>query len=151
MEAKDSAPTFSERLSAVCELFRETKADYEWSSNYVGQMDRLTQDYLHALELGNLNHGERAKVATKLAKCRRQRREYKDTVEILEPFMNYLNSDKGKNQLNLLADVVGKTRKVETRLKNRVYIPRIAENYSGIDIRGKDAAAGTEGVVTKKE
>ena len=90
-------------------------------------MDKLTQDYLHKLELGNLDYKERARVATQLAQCRRSRRECKDTVEVLEPLVQFLESDKGKNLYNLVRETLGKTRKVEERMETRVYIPRVLE------------------------
>lgn len=60
------------------------KSDYEWNQEEVTRLERLTQDYLHKLELENLSYAERAKVATQLARCRQMRRASKDTVEILE-------------------------------------------------------------------
>ena len=82
-------------------MAEEVKNDYVWNSEEVNRLDKLTQDYLHMLELDGLNYEERAKVATKLSKCRQLRRTSKDTVEILEPFVLFLESDKGKNLLNL--------------------------------------------------
>jgi hypothetical protein len=101
--------------------------DYAWNYDEVNRMDRLTQDYLHKLELDGLDYKERAKVATQLAKCRQVRRECKDTVEILEPLVQFLESDKGKNLLNLVREALGKTRKVEERMETRTYIPRVLE------------------------
>ena len=107
--------------------------DYAWNYNEVKQKDRLTQDYLHKLELDGLNYKERAKVATQLAQCRQARRECKDTVEILEPLVTFLESDKGKNLYNLVREVLGKTRKVEERMKTRVYVPRVLKDDGGKD------------------
>lgn len=58
---------------------------------------------------------------------RQARRECKDTVEILEPLVQFLESDKGKNLLNLVREALGKTRKVEERMETRTYIPRVLE------------------------
>jgi len=88
-------------------------------------MDGLTQDYLHKLELGNLDYRARAKVATAIAQCRSQRRECKDTVAILEPLVQFLESDKGKNLMNLMKEVLGKTRRVEKAMETRTYYPRV--------------------------
>lgn len=99
--------------------------DHAWSREEVNRMDRLTQDLLHQLELDGLDYGERAKVATKLMQCRQLRREHKDTVEILEPLVQFLDSDKGKNMMNLLREALGRTRKVEERMENRTYHPRV--------------------------
>lgn len=105
--------------------------DYAWNYEQVGRLDRLTQDYLHKLELENLDYRERAKVATALANCRRQRRECKDTVEVLEPLVQFLESDKGKNLLNLVREALGKTRRVEERMETRTYVPRVLGREDG--------------------
>lgn len=119
------APMFSERISDACKMFETARKDYEWNLEQVSKMDGLTQDYLHQLELDGLKYEDRAKVATALAKCRQKRRAHKDTVQILEPLIQYLDTDKGKQLINLLREVLGKTRKTEERMENRVYYPRV--------------------------
>ena len=122
-----SAPPFSARLSEVCELLESAQKDYVWNKDQVVLMDRLTQDYLHSLELDDLDYGGRAKVATKLAQCRVDRREHKDTVAYLEPIVQFLDSEKGKQLFNLLREALGKTRKAEEKMVGRVYWPRVLE------------------------
>jgi len=118
-------PPFSSYISEFCKLVEAARKDYEWSRNEVSRMDGLTQDYLHMLELDGLNYKERAKVATGITKCRQQRREHKDTVMLLEPLVRFFESDKGKPLFNQLREVLGETRKVEARMANRVYMPRV--------------------------
>lgn len=125
MKNKKQTPAFSENISAICRMFDDAIKDYQWNDEKVADMDRLTQDYLHKLELDGLKYEERAKVATQLAKCRQERREHKDTVMILEPLVQYLSSDKGRQLSNLLKEVLGKTRKAEEKMENRVYYPRV--------------------------
>ena len=127
---KKEKPKFSLYISGFCNLMSDAQGDYAWNSNEVNRLDKLTQDYLHKLELENLNYKERAKVATQLAKCRQQRRECKDTVEVLEPLIQFLDSDKGKNLMNLMREVLGKTRKMEERMEHRAYVPRVLEQDS---------------------
>ena len=121
------APQFSIHISEFCKLVTTAMSDYEWNREEVNRLDRLTQDYLHKLELDNLSYSERAKIATKLMRCRQLRRESKDTAEILEPLIIFLDSDKGKNMLNLLRETLGKTRKVEERMDNRTYRYKVLE------------------------
>ena len=120
-------PQFSESISGFCKLMEDAQKDYAWNYGEVNRMDKLTQDYLHKLELENLDYKERAKIATQLTRCRQARRACKDTVEVLEPFVQFLESDKGKNLLNLVREALGKTRKVEERMETRTYIPRVLE------------------------
>ncbi len=122
---KRRKPKFSPYIRHFCNLMEEAQKDYEWNYGEVNRLDRLTQDYLHSLELDGLAYRERAKVATALAKCRQQRRNCKDTVEVLDPLIQFLESDRGKNLLNLVREALGKTRKVEERMETRTYIPRI--------------------------
>ena len=125
MENIRKIPRFSDEISAFCNLLDSARQDYTWNSDKIVEMDRLTQDYLHSLELDGLNYEGRAKVATQLAKCRQRRREHKDTVQILEPLVQYLDSEKGKQLYNLLREVLGRTRKVEERMETRTYHPRV--------------------------
>ena len=121
MSKKNTNPKFSETISNFCDMVTEVKSDYEWNKAEVNRLDRLTQDYLHQLELNGLNYQERAKVATQLTKCRQLRRASKDTVEILEPFIEFIESEKGKQTMNFMKEALGKTRKVENYMKNRTY------------------------------
>lgn len=125
MPKKRQKPQFSPHISEFCKLMENAQKDYVWNYEQVGRLDRLTQDYLHKLELEELNYRERAKVATALAKCRCQRRKYKDTVEILDPLVQFLDSEKGRSLMNLMREVLGKTRKVEKSMETRIYIPRV--------------------------
>lgn len=122
---KQKAPQFSETISDFCRMLEEAQKDYIWNCDEMRRMDDLTQDYLHKLELDRLDYKERAKVATQLMKCRQARRECKDTIEILEPLMQFLYSDKGKSLYNQFRETLGKTRKVEKSMENRTYIPRV--------------------------
>lgn len=121
-------PRFSGSISDFCTMVKEAKADYEWNKEEISRLDRLTQDYLHQLELGDLNYRERAKVATNLSRCRKLRRASKDTVEILEPFIEFIDSDRGKQTMNLMREALGKTRKVENYMENRTYRYKVLED-----------------------
>lgn len=124
---KQTNPQFSKSLEDFAEMIRCAQSDYAWNSDEVNRLDKQTQDYLHKLELEDLDYSERAKVATALRNCRRLRRMSKDTVEVLEPFVNFLNTDRGRNLLNLTGEVLGQTRKVEERMKTRTYRYRVLE------------------------
>ena len=130
MSKKNNNPKFSETISNFCDMVTEVKSDYEWNKAEVNRLDRLTQDYLHQMELNGLNYRERAKVATQLTKCRQLRRESKDTVETLEPFVEFIESEKGKQIMNFMKEALGKTRKVENYMQTRTY------RYKELDVEG---------------
>lgn len=125
MPKKRSKPKFSPIIKEFCKMMEDASKDYEWNFNEVNRMDKLTQDYLHKLELDDLDYSERAKIATQLMQCRKSRRACKDTVEVLRPLVEFLESDRGKNLYNLVREALGKTRKVEERMETRVYVPRV--------------------------
>lgn len=124
---KCSTPKFSYAIGELIELLEDAKKDYYWNADEVNRLNGLQQDYLHMLELDGLNYGERAKVATKLMKCRQDRRDSKDMVRVLEPLIKFMESDKGRNMVNLMKEVLGKTRRVEKEMEHRIYVPRELE------------------------
>lgn len=123
-------PQFSKTIGEFCEFLTDAQKTYTWSFDQVSKMDKLTQDYLHSLELDGLKYEERAKLATQLALCRQERREHKDTVQILEPLVEWLDTEKGRQLFNLLREVLGRTRKVEDRMETRIYCPRVLKKES---------------------
>lgn len=129
MSKKNSCgvPQFSHAIGELIELLENAKKDYYWNTDEVNRLNGLQQDFLHQLELDGLNYAERAKVATKLMKCRQDRRDSKDMVRVLDPLVKYLESDKGKNMLNLMKEVLGKTRRIEKEMEHRIYVPRELE------------------------
>ena len=60
-----------------------------------------------------------------MRRYRQAHRACKDTVEVLKPLVQFLESDKGKNLLNLVREALEKTRKIEERMETRAYIPRV--------------------------
>lgn len=88
----------SYRIEQICDLFDQIPKEYKYYSGKVHEMDRLTQDYLHKLELENLDNANTLQVAGDLRECRRERRKYKDYCELSQPVMDYLETDKGKTQ-----------------------------------------------------
>ncbi len=121
MSPKQQNPQFSENISDFCKMISGIQEDYQWNCSEISRLDKLTQDYLHMLELNGLDYGERAKVATKLARCRQERRESKDTVAVLDPLIQFLESGEGKSMMNAMKKILGKTRKVEENMKLRTY------------------------------
>lgn len=126
-KSKCDTPKFSNAIADLIEMMENAKKDYYWNEDEVTRLNGLQQDYLHMLELDGLNYGERAKVATKLMKCRQDRRDSKDMVRVLDPLIKFLESDKGRNMMNLMKEVLGKTRRVEKDMECRVYVPRELE------------------------
>lgn len=84
--------------------------------------NQLTQDYLHVLELKEMNYHARAKLATNPKKCRIARREAKDKIDIVSPLASFADTDKGKMLIAQLNQVLGSVQ------KQKRYLP--AENMA---------------------
>ena len=115
----------SEYLTEFLNFVAEAQSQYKFCSEEVNNQDKLTQDYLHSLELDGLKRDERSKVATKLAINRNDRRYYKDRVEEFEPIVQFFDDPQNKKMLDKLKQVLGALRKVEGHHKDRKYIPRV--------------------------
>lgn len=117
----------SEYISNFLNFVREAELQYNLCTDEMQKQDKLTQDYLHSLELDGLNCKERSKVATKLAVNRKDRRYYKDRIEEYEPLVNFFAQPQNKKVLNDLTQVLGACRKAESYHKDRTYTPKVLE------------------------
>ena len=115
----------SECIAEFLNLVSDAQAKYRVYADEVNKQDKLTQDYLHRLELGELKCEERSKVATKLAINRQDRRYYKDRVEELEPIVKFFEDPANKKVLDKMRPLLGEVRKWESYHKDRKYIPRV--------------------------
>lgn len=117
----------SDEIKSIIASFEQAKQEYRDAKEAVNLFDKETQDILHSLELDDLTRNERNKKATRLRRVRISRRENKNLVEQNEPLVTFLESDKGRQMLNLLREVLGKTRKIEKYHATRVYHKRIPD------------------------
>ena len=124
---KNKPPQYSQKIKETIEMLKQAEADYKWHFDKTGELDRQTQDILHELELKQHTYAERAKLATKLTKVRKLRREHKNIAQATQPIFEFLQSEKGKQIYNLLREVQGKSIKVEEYHALRIYIPRVTE------------------------
>jgi glycosyltransferase A (GT-A) superfamily protein (DUF2064 family) len=70
-------------------------------------------DITHRLEHPECKYRERAKLATRLADVRRNRRILKDWLKVNKLYFEYIEDDCGKRLQNSLSNLVGKGRLVE--------------------------------------
>lgn len=118
----------SEYIAEFLNFVTEAQAKYKYYSDEVNGQDKLTQDYLHSLELDDLKCDERSKIATKLMINRKDRRYYKDWTEELEPIVTFFAEPQNKKVLDKLTQVLGQTRRMEGYHKDRSYIPRVLKD-----------------------
>lgn len=115
----------SEYISEFLNFVAEARTQYKLYTEEVAKQDKLTQDYLHSLELDDLKCSERSKIATKLATNRKDRRYYKNRVEEFKPIVELFDKPQAKELLNLMTKVLGDTRKSENYHKHGKYVPRV--------------------------
>lgn len=113
----------SYNIESFLNFLREAEELYKTSYDKVNELDKLTQDYLHDIELGDFNYKGRAKIATKLKETRQARRKYKDATLTLQPVKEWVQLHKGT--INELQQLLGKVRKEEKALTNRIYIRKV--------------------------
>ena len=116
---------YSEQISNFLSFLTTSQTEYNYSYEEVNRLNKLTQDYLHQLELDNLKCAERSKVATQLAICRKNRRYYKDKVQKLQPLIDFLAEEGNKKVIEKIKRVLGEIRKQEREHENRFYVPRV--------------------------
>ncbi len=125
----------SQFIKDFLDFIQNAKADYDYNFEAMRKEDRITQDYLHMLELEDLSYRERSKIATKLTANRQARRTHKDMVEELEPIIEFLSDPMNKKILDQMSQLLGKVRKIEGYHQNRFYTPKVIldepiKNYS---------------------
>lgn len=115
----------SEYISEFLDFIRYAQSHYKFCNEEMDNRNKVTQDYLHMLELDGLNYKERGKIATKLTVNQKDRRYYKDRVEELEHIVNWVSDPTNKRAVDMLSQILGATRKSENYHKDRTYKPRI--------------------------
>lgn len=118
----------SEIVKAFLDLIDESRTKAHWAREGRVEQDKLTQDLLHKLELGG--YKDRNKVATKLVKCRKERRRFKDIEEEASAIIAWTNSKEGEKVLRELRHMLGDLRQVEKYHENRTYRPRVLKERS---------------------
>lgn len=107
-------------LNEVQSLFDEMQVKKSWCES-------KTQDLLHELELVHHTFNENGKLAKELADVRQDRRIAKNTIELLNPLVDWC--DKYKNTINALKGVLGEMRKTKDKQTNRLYYKRADNSH----------------------
>ena len=120
--------TPSEVMQEFLNQIEHWKTEYGLAFENVGREDKRLQDLVHELEFSQ-NAKERNRVATKLQRSRKVRRENKDTVLMLENIVNFFEEPQNKKVLNQMVQLLGTQRKQEKMiLSERTYKPRVEES-----------------------
>ena len=113
------------KIEQFLDLCASCKPAHDFSLEIVTRCEKITSDYLHALELGNFTYGERARMSTAERKNRIERRAAKDIVELNEALRKWLDLPETKAALNMLKQTLGEVRKIERYHANRTYVKKV--------------------------
>ena len=114
----------SEQIKSFLDFTRDCETRYKLALEAMETENKRTQDFLHAIEF-EPHSEERSKIATKMRASRITRRKNKDTIEELEPLIEFLNIPANKKAVDQLTQILGKVRKAEKYHENRTYHPRV--------------------------
>lgn len=123
----------NKQLAKIRKFFTALDKDYEWAYEQVGLKDKEKCDIEHELELSDMPYREACKWGTKLRNVLKERRVSKDTVELLEPLHEFVESDVYRSFFKGLETLQGQIRKVEDKLGNRAYRARVRDDLSIIE------------------
>lgn len=94
----------------------------------IRQKEAEQEDYLHEIELGNLNGIQLTGVAKELKQTRKERRVFKDKLELINTLKGYTDKYITKGIVGDTKQAIKNIEMLESNHKTREYVPRIVKN-----------------------
>lgn len=94
----------------------------------IRQKEAEQEDYLHEIELGNLNGIQLTGVAKDLKQTRKERRVFKDKLELINTLKGYTDKYITKGIVGDTKQAIKNIEMLESNHKTREYVPRIIKN-----------------------
>lgn len=94
----------------------------------IRQKEAEQEDYLHEIELGNLNGIQLTGVAKELKQTRKERRVFKDKLELINTLKGYTDKYITKGIVGDTKQAIKNIETLENNHKTREYVPRIIQN-----------------------
>lgn len=110
--------TILDNLKEAIRLLEENEEQYNNSFEQLSNTDKKIDYWLHYIELNNVPVTQAYKIIKEIKKQRQQRREYKNTIEIIKVFKDNENKMCNVNSRKILLNQVCKT---ENRQQNAKY------------------------------
>ena len=121
----------SARLEEFLAWVKECEEQYRTASEAVALEDRRLQDLLHEMEFAATSK-ERGRVATKLYRSRKMRREQKDIMKRNEQVVEFFREQPAMAMLKRINQLVGRQKTEEQYLDGkRTYKPRVEGGGDG--------------------
>lgn len=109
-------------IETFLNYIREVEQRNRMASEVEKEANDATQDILHAVEFETYDKKKPAKLVKSLHSVRQKRREAKETIEITQPIVQWVNENRAT--IKGLERLLGDVRKAERRTQNRSYAPR---------------------------
>ena len=120
-QSKSPAGQLTDFLNFIDSCIQE----YRFAYGAVNDEDKRLQDLIHEMEFA-ADKAERNRVATKLQRSRRTRRENKDIVMRNKLIVEFFEESANKKVLNQMRQLLGRQRREEEFLQSeRTYKPRM--------------------------
>lgn len=94
----------------------------------IRQKEAEQEDYLHEIELGNLNGIQLTGVAKLLKQTRKERRVFKDKLDLINTLKGYTDKYITKGIIGDTKQAIKNIGMLESNHKTREYVPRIIKN-----------------------
>ena len=94
----------------------------------IRQKESEQEYYLHEIELGNLNVIQLTGVAKQLKQTRKERRVYKDKLDLINTLKGYTDKYITKGIIGDTKQAIKNIEMLESNHKTREYVPRIIKN-----------------------
>ena len=94
----------------------------------IRQKEAEQEDYLHEIELGNLNGIQLTGVTKDLKQTRKERRVFKDKLELINTLKGYTDKYITKGIVGDTKQAIKNIEMLESNHKTREYVPRIIKN-----------------------
>lgn len=117
----------SEIITEFLNLVDQSRNEYVISSQAVEYENKRQQDLLHDIEF-TTNNRERAKLCTKLHKCRISRRVHKDIEEESKIITDFFADPQHGKTIDKMKQMLGALRKIEKYHENRTYTRRVQDD-----------------------
>lgn len=111
---------YSEGVEEFLRFLTESKEAYNISLSVQEETEEMTQDLLHALELGNNSYHEQAKLGKTLSGIRKERRSAKYTIQQLQPLIDWVTNN--QTTIRGLEKLLGQIRKEELKTNPQTLI-----------------------------
>jgi hypothetical protein len=117
---------YLDNITSILGIIDKTVNTYEANKKRVTELEGMSNDLIHEVSIGKKRGVvEGYKLYEQLRDVLVERYEKRDGCDELEPLYNFFTSN--KNIRNDLNRVLTETQKVNKRLENRTYVPRVLD------------------------